>query len=331
MSSDDPSNAKESTPLFNTDKKKSSGLLTTVTNNSIYTSNNEPASTNSLNDANLLQSHNKMVTFGSSTHKFPNPKTNQSITTLTTALANSTGSSSGSSSSSTGSTTSPSTSTTNNDSELTTYSPLNENPISHSFSLKPSIIPSLNNSQFAQQRPKLTAFTKNNQIFIDNDFHRSPKHLIQPMSPDSKTPSEVLEAKFLNKLCEEIEVSLNVDCECADDYSSNDFSGDYSFDNDIKSPSVPSSMNNIKKNNDYSNLNTSLIKSNLSHLTDLRRNFEMNIKQLRSNGLLNGTSNNVVNGNVNFKNNELKNAKTGAENEYHHQQSPAKNQLGVLV
>ena len=54
--------------------------------------------------------------------------------------------------------------------------------------------------------------------------------------------SDSLDAKFLNKLCEEIEVSLNVDCECADDYSSNDFSGDYSFDHDLKSPSLTSSI-----------------------------------------------------------------------------------------
>ena len=47
--------------------------------------------------------------------------------------------------------------------------------------------------------------------------------------------SDSLDAKFLNKLCEEIEVSLNVDCECADDYdSSNDInSGDYSFDHEL--------------------------------------------------------------------------------------------------
>ncbi|RNA23809.1 hypothetical protein BpHYR1_036191 [Brachionus plicatilis] len=46
--------------------------------------------------------------------------------------------------------------------------------------------------------------------------------------------SDSFEAKFLNKLCEDIEVSLNVDC--ADDYSVNDFSGDYSFDNGTKTP-----------------------------------------------------------------------------------------------
>jgi hypothetical protein len=43
--------------------------------------------------------------------------------------------------------------------------------------------------------------------------------------------ADTFETKYLNKMCEDIEVSLNVDCECADDYSSNDFSGDYSFDN----------------------------------------------------------------------------------------------------
>lgn len=48
--------------------------------------------------------------------------------------------------------------------------------------------------------------------------------------------SDIIESRFLNKLCEDIEVSLNVDCDCADDYSINDFSGDYSFDNELKSP-----------------------------------------------------------------------------------------------
>ena len=55
--------------------------------------------------------------------------------------------------------------------------------------------------------------------------------------------SDSLDAKFLNKLCEEIEVSLNVDCECADDYSSNDFSGDYSFDHELKSSPMPIRFN----------------------------------------------------------------------------------------
>lgn len=52
----------------------------------------------------------------------------------------------------------------------------------------------------------------------------------------SKFSDDLMESRFLNKLCEDIEVSLNVDCDCADDYSINDFSGDYSFDNELKSP-----------------------------------------------------------------------------------------------
>jgi hypothetical protein len=68
--------------------------------------------------------------------------------------------------------------------------------------------------------------------------------------------SDSLDAKFLNKLCEEIEVSLNVDCECADDYdSSNDInSGDYSFDHELLKlhhhhqpmPTPPQHINNNK-------------------------------------------------------------------------------------
>ena len=58
------------------------------------------------------------------------------------------------------------------------------------------------------------------------------------------------ETRYLNKLCEDVEVSLNVDCECADDYSSNDFSGDYSFDNnnDFKPYSIiPVAKANLSK------------------------------------------------------------------------------------
>ena len=69
-----------------------------------------------------------------------------------------------------------------------------------------------------------------------NPFHKQGLPL--PYNPNLNKPphtayTDILETKFLNKLCEDIEVSLNVDCECADDYSSNDFSGDYSFDNDL--------------------------------------------------------------------------------------------------
>lgn len=77
--------------------------------------------------------------------------------------------------------------------------------------------------------------------------------------------SDSLEAKFLNKLCEEIEVSLNVDCECADDYSSNDFSGDYSFDHDMKLSPMPAvRYNNNNFSNGSNNTARSYLNGNLS-------------------------------------------------------------------
>jgi hypothetical protein len=77
--------------------------------------------------------------------------------------------------------------------------------------------------------------------------------------------SDSLDAKFLNKLCEEIEVSLNVDCECADDYdSSNDIqSGDYSFDHELLKlnqhqpiPTPPQHINNKYTPYPYSSTTT---------------------------------------------------------------------------
>jgi len=163
------------------------------------------------------------------------------------------------------------------------------------------------------------------------------------LSPQSITS----ENKFLNKLCEDIEVSLNVDCECADDYSMNEFSGDYSFDYDMKSPitlntkrgllgaqKLTPNMNNVNNSNNNSNkvLNSTKNKPNdnnvnsntpinrvkingsnhviesekYTDLTNLRRNFEKNLKQqLRSNS--NGPNPN----------------RAGSK--------PASNQMGVLV
>lgn len=74
--------------------------------------------------------------------------------------------------------------------------------------------------------------------------------------------SDSFETKYLNKLCEDVEVSLNVDCECADDYSSNDFSGDYSFDNEPR---------HHHHNHNHSSRQHSQIYSNRSQAGDLVR------------------------------------------------------------
>lgn len=211
-----------------------------------------------------------MVTFGNNgTNSMrKSSKTNQSIATIETNTTNTTVTTSASASSST-------TSPTSSSSDSASNSPLNKLSVSdqsfntiqtNSFVLPPP-----------PQRPSnLSTFTNLNQF-------RSPRQVVNnlklPSPPGSPKPAsafltsqESFETKFLNKLCEEIEVSLNVDCECADDYSVNDFSGDYSFDNSLKSPVL------VKTNLPKQNANYGV---NSSNLIELRKNFEQNVKNLK--------------------------------------------------
>lgn len=118
-----------------------------------------------------------------------------------------------------------------------------------------------------------------------------------------------METKFLNKLCEDIEVSLNVDCECADDYSSNDFSGDYSFDNEqIKTPlSVAINKTMYTQRSQQG--------ANVTKLNSLQ-----NMKKQQRNGI-------VVNKSSNAGGNLSSNADASGNNV----QNKNKNQIGVLV
>lgn len=220
-----------------------------------------------------------------------NSKINQSITTLTTQTTNAnttstviqsttntntnTSSSSSSTGTSTVSSTSPTASSTNNDLDLSA----NDMPLNNALTVSDqsfnihqrdssgsSCASGSSNGPIQTQRPnKLSTF----------DNYRSPKRFIgstttnvggslKPvsfMSNISSSPaagtkfSDIIESRFLNKLCEDIEVSLNVDCECADDYSMNDFSGDYSFDNELKSPVAELKSGTFLSNNINSSIN----------------------------------------------------------------------------
>lgn len=121
--------------------------------------------------------------------------------------------------------------------------------------------------------------------------------------------SDVMETKFLNKLCEDIEVSLNVDCECADDYSSNDFSGDYSFDNEqIKTPlSVAINKTQYTQRSQQG--------ANVAKLNSLQ-----NMKKQQRNGIV-----------VNKSSNAGGSLSSNADGSGNNVQNKNKNQIGVLV
>ncbi len=269
--------------------KDSIGLLTTVdqikSNNHEVDSSSNSVST--LNEPNLIM-HNKMVTFSSgitngngvigaeqntvnskcqskiyssvNLNKFKN----QSNTTLTTSTHNnsiSTATTSASSSSTAASSTSPTVSSIG--------SPPNEEELiinNHSNNLTVSDVQNDYNKN--QTRPvmmsKFTTFGSTNNP--NSNSYKSPKKFINGTGlslPPNSLPSSVLysngiqneftdnfESRYLNKLCEDIEVSLNVDSEVVDDdYSSNDFSGDYSFDNDNFYKANYSMMQNNNNNN----------------------------------------------------------------------------------
>ncbi len=347
---DDSNLIKETTPLFKDNKTTTSSLLTAVTSNTKLISRSSKLSSNSvnsLNDTNILPS-NKMVTFGNSNtnnsiRKYPN----QSITTLTTAIVSTSTTTARSNSESNDisndtTTTSPTCSSANNDSESLENSPVIINNIlnnsdltstSQSFTLN-------SDSSIADRTPRLSTFSSNKKLnentIINGNHRKSPQRFLDKLPPlptntMSQSPKnqsrnkseEYLEGKFLNKLCEEIEVSLNVDC-VTDDYSSNDFSGDYSFDNDLVCR-TPNLVNSSNKTQIYSN---GIGTNKYNHLTDLRKNFELNIKQLRNhpNGNYVTTKHKSTNLNLksNFDNNECNN-----NNHQSHQSN--KTNLGVLV
>jgi hypothetical protein len=117
--------------------------------------------------------------------------------------------------------------------------------------------------------------------------------------------NDTLESRFLNKLCEEIEVSLNVDCECADDYSSNDFSGmDYSFDNEA----LRAERTERIISPDFSHL--AKPEPDFTQLTELRRTLENNIKTMRADAtstLKSKPKNEKLDSNNNNNNNNARN------------------------
>lgn len=143
----------------------------------------------------------------------------------------------------------------------------------------------------------------------------------------SKFSDDLMESRFLNKLCEDIEVSLNVDCDCADDYSINDFSGDYSFDNELKSPigmATATSMGGV--NSMTSNIN--------GKTTGLAKNLKAASVAPSSNTTT--TNNKSTPQQQSFITNGLA-PKRGVVKQQQQQQtekrnnSPTKSQLGVLV
>jgi trimeric autotransporter adhesin len=184
-------------------------------------------------------------------------------------------------------------------------------------------------------------------LSIDGHYnHSSPSS-----TPNEKQNSkliDLLETRFLNKLCEDIEVSLNVDCECADDYSSNDFSGDYSFDNELKSPagSASATVTNLIKARQQAQLkrdetgpalaNVAAANGSMPHssrLTDLRKArdaFEESIKQLRGTGLKATISANGAYENHNGKS-HLPSSTTHISNGKDRGSISTKSHLGVLV
>ena len=278
---------KESVPLYdNHDVDISSGLLTTVLNQT----------------SSILSDSNKMVTFGTNPRKFTNQHNLSGSASVTSTNASST---------------SPATSTTNNDSEYTNNTPDNlsdsTNP-EQSFSLiKPKLSTFSNNSPYHQKNEiyanHFTPHNSNRLESVSRSKIGEKNDKLPPLptsinknsysKPNSNFSSDILETKFLNKLCEDIEVSLNVDCECADDYSSNDFSGDYSFDNELMK--TPLSMGKIN----YQQQRHNSQPGKINPLQNKINNLEQNIKLIR---------NNNNNSNPNYHN-------TGQN----------KNQIGVLV
>ena len=204
-----------------------------------------------------------MVTFSansaSSMRKFAKNALNMSGHTNTTS---NTSGSAASTTSTNASSTSPATSSssTNNDSEFTNNSPLNiSDP--HLATATAADYPRPVLSSFAGPAPTGT----NPRRFL-NEPVSSSGGIYSNGSSKSTAASDILEPRFLKKLCDDIETSLNVDSECVDDYSSNDFSGDYSFDNElIRSPAK---AYRLKPNPPVKGTN----------LNELRQNFELNLK-----------------------------------------------------
>ena len=262
---------------------------------------------------NLLQSHhNNKPNHHSITTLNINSTTN---TTVTTAASSSV--------SSAASTSSPTASSANQDDDIdyakedsSLHGANNLTVSDQSFGLHQHNATNSNSLLFSQQQSRSNLSTFSSKVASNGDTahqtnFRSPRCFIgnaaNSSQPMAKAPQSLLEssgsftngfsstndkisdsldAKFLNKLCEEIEVSLNVDCECADDYSSNDFSGDYSFDHEMKTPSLassslvvtrhslPSTSIATAKNNPYAMAKSGLVKN--SNETNKKPNGNLN-------------------------------------------------------
>jgi hypothetical protein len=348
-----PNNSKEKTDDF---------LLTKIDDNSTKL---DSSSNSSLNEASTLI-QNKMVTFGQmsintgTNRSNNNKKIQQSITTINTT-SNITASTSATGSTSTNvSATSPTASSNNDEfsnnssteignltstsNTATKYSYVKKIKNNFSFHVNNDIDSRNNKDMSIIRSPKrFINSTSSNKVVgttaspkLSNYNQLTPSLVNSNSSSMNRISSDLVENKYLNKLCEEIEVSLNVDCECADDYSSNDFSGDYSFDTGPRSPGYLQHTNGVYRANPkpinsdiYNNQNSQTNKDqqqpasnnnvNISHFTELRKNFEQNIKnQLR--GHSNGTNNHETNNNNKGKN-------SGENNQNLH----IKNHFGVLV
>ncbi len=305
---------RESTPLYdhpenNISNTSTTGLLTTVKDNNLKRLNTT-----------------SMVTFGNSLSRKLSKQQNISGST--------------SMSSTNTSSNSPATSSTNNDSEYTNNnSPINlpdmaSSPEQHNYQQRPT---NLKLATFSNNSTSSSPYHYQNQSSSDNIYNNFSKESGRqlysaprprfvdrpPLPPSMKSTaysslksnstfgSEILETKFLNKLCEDIEVSLNVDCECADDYSSNDFSGDYSFDNDLIKTPMSMAKGNYQQRTQF---NQGL---KLNPIQQKINNLEQNIKNLRNVDTNSSSNSNNVNNNNNI-----------CTFEYNGQN---KNNIGVLV
>ncbi|CAF0732571.1 unnamed protein product [Brachionus calyciflorus] len=272
---------KESTPFF----KKDENLLTTVNDQNSSLKN----SLSSLNEQTL--NSNKMITFQSTKKNFEN----HTNTTVSTSV----------STSSTGSTSSP-IPYSSNGSDTTEQISNNKLTVSDQcFNIQTSLFLQNQNlnrlSTFSDTSSKLYRSPRRFVDSQDGSYNVSPKQensLINSQEYGAKL-SDSFEAKYLNKLCEEIEVSLNVDCECADDYSVNDFSGDYSFDNCNSKNQIYSTIPAVNRQLNASTPNPShSLHETIKNLEQIKKNKNTNVK----NGLVSFSQNSSSTDSQNSKN-----------------------------
>lgn len=224
----------------------------------------------------------------------------------------------------------------------------------------PAQLRSTNMSTFSSTNSSASSFSRQHQNPNQNEqylHYATPRHFINTSNSNEKQPplpppplptsssllessgsfstncfsssfaandriSDSLDAKFLNKLCEEIEVSLNVDCECADDYSSNDFSGDYSFDHELikqqqqqYSPIAPIKYNQMANANHMKNYLNGNLKSTNGGMIMFQKNGQQQQQPPRP--ILHQESNSI--------------SSSGQNSTQNNNNNSGKSHLGVLV